>query len=67
MYGDHGIDQLNKVSPGCAQNANINGGEDFDASQNVTWEMEKILMHSTDSEEFQCRPHHEHAGIMRTC
>ena len=36
------------VSPGCA-------------SQNVTRAIKKILMHSTDSEVFQCRAHHEHA------
>ena len=28
--------------------------------------VQKILMHSTDSEVFQCRTHHEHAGLMKT-
>ena len=34
--------------------------------KNVAWAMKKIMMHSTDSEVFQCRTHHEHAGLMRT-
>ena len=53
MCGDHWIDQSNKASPGYA-------------SQNVTRTVEKILMHSTDSEVFQCRTHQELAGLMRT-